>query len=387
MSELPLVRDAMSTSFVVMDAEEPLTRAKGIFETKHPPLIVILEGEKFVGIVTERVLLKPRINPSAVKVASVAVVPPRLSPDDNICKAARLMIENNLKALPVIQDERVVGLLTVKDVVSSCSKFLKGTKVRDVMTRDPVVISVDDTIGRAISLMRDVGVSRLPVVENNELRGIITLHDLITRIILPKEKASIGDLIGEKVRTLSYRVRDVMTTPVHTAFPWEPVQRALDRMDQYDVSSLVVVEDRRVVGIVTLIDVLTPIARLESQRLENIDVQVVYKLGSVDASSKERVSLMARRFTNRLGRTIGTGVLTLHFKEHKEKHGERHLIHCRARLKTDKYQFVGIGEGWTLDLAARMALDRIERQIITSKELAMKYPFGVELIERLAETY
>lgn len=387
MSSLPLVRDAMSTSFIAMSAEDSLTRAKGIFESKHPPLIVVLQGEKFVGIVTERVLLKPRINPLEVKVSSVALMPPKLGPDDNMCRAARLMVENNLKALPVIEDGKVVGLLTVKDVVSSCSNFLKGVKVRDVMTRDPVVISVDDTIGKAVSLMRDVGVSRLPVVDNNELRGIITLHDLITRIILPREKSSIGDVIGEKVRTLSYRVRDIMTTPVHTAFPWEPVQRALDRMEQYDIDSLVVVEDRKVVGIITLIDILIPIARLESQRLEGIDIQVVYKLGAIDSSSKERVSLMARRFTSRLGKTLGNGVLTLHFKEHKEKHGERHLIHCRARLKTDKYQFIGIGEGWTPDLAARMALDKIERQIITSKELAMKYPYGVEIIERLAESY
>ncbi|MEM3395435.1 MAG: CBS domain-containing protein [Nitrososphaerota archaeon] len=387
MSELPLVKDYMSPSFVTIAADESLTRAKGVFETEHPPLIVVVEGEKFFGIITERVLLKPRLNPLVVKAASVALRPPKLSPDDNVCKAARLMIENSLKAIPVLQDEKVVGILTVRDVVSSCSRFLRGIKVREVMTRDPVVINVDDTIGKAVSVMRDMGVSRLPVVENGELRGILTLHDLITKIILPREKSSIGDMMGEKIRTLSNRVRDIMTVPVHTAYPWEPVQRALDRMEQYDISSLVVVEDRKVVGILTLIDILAPIARLGSQFVEDIDVQVIYKLGSIDTSSKERVSLMSRRFINRLRKTIGKGVLTLHFKEHKEKHGERHLIHCRARLKTDKYQFVGVGEGWTPDLAARTALDRIERQIIMSKELAMRYPYGVEIIERLAETY
>lgn len=387
MSELPLVRDFMLKSFIAIDADEPLTRAKGIFEAEHPPLIVVVQGEKFIGVITERVLLRPRLNPTIVKVGSVALKPPRLGPEDNMCKAARLMIENNMKALPVLQEERVVGLLRVREVVSSCSKFLRGIKVRDVMTRDPIVINVDDTIGKAVSVMRDMGVSRLPVVENNELKGILTLHDLITRIILPREKSSLGDLMGEKIRTLSNRVRDIMTTPVYTAFPWEPLQRILDRMEQHDISSLVVVEDRKVVGILTLIDILAPIARLGSQSVEEIDVQVIYKLGSIDASSKERVSLMARRFTNRLGKTMGRGVLTLHFKEHKEKHGERHLIHCRARLKTDKYQFVGIGEGWTPDLAARTALDRIERQIIMSKELAMKYPYGVEIIDRLAESY
>ncbi len=387
MAKLPLVRDSMLTSFIAIDAGENLTRVKGIFESHHPPLIVVMQNERFIGVIIERTLLKPRLNVSIVKASSVVIKPPKIGPEDNICKAARLMIENNLKALPVLEGEKVIGLVTVKEVVNSCSKFLLNIKVRDVMTKEPILIEANDTIGKAVSLMRDTGVSRLPVVENGELRGILTLHDLITKIILPREKSSIGDMVGEKVRTLSNRVKDIMTTPVHTAFPWEPIQRALERMERYDISSLVVIEDRKVVGILTMMDILVPIARLESQSSGGIDIQVIYKLGAIDVSSKEHVSQMAKRFVNKIGRLVKNGVLTLHFKEHKEKHGDAHLIHCRARLKTDKYQFVGIGEGWTPDLAARAAIDRIERQIITMKELATKYPYGIEIIERLAESY
>ena len=68
---------------------------------------------------------------------------------------------------------------------------------------------------------------------------------------------------------------------------------------------------------------------------------------------------IVERFLRRLGESIGVGYLMLHSKEHREKHGETHMIHCRARLNTDKTHVVGIGEGWTPALAARVALDII----------------------------
>jgi hypothetical protein len=54
----------------------------------------------------------------------------------------------------------------------------------------------------------------------------------------------------------------------------------------------------------------------------------------------------------------------LHFKEHKEKHGETHMIHCRARLNMDKAHLVGVGEDWTPAPTARVALDIIERGLL-----------------------
>jgi len=72
------------------------------------------------------------------------------------------------------------------------------------------------------------------------------------------------------------------------------------------------------------------------------------------------------------------------FKEHKEKHGETHLIHCRARLNTDKVQLIGVGESWTPALAARIALDVIERKFLVMKENMRKYPYAEELLTKIA---
>ncbi|MEM0080002.1 MAG: hypothetical protein QW118_07265, partial [Nitrososphaerota archaeon] len=59
------------------------------------------------------------------------------------------------------------------------------------------------------------------------------------------------------------------------------------------------------------------------------------------------------------------------------------LIHCRAKLTTDRVNFTSIGEAWTPSLAAKSALDRIERQMLTMKELTERYPYVEEVFKRL----
>ncbi len=107
-------------------------------------------------------------------------------------------------------------------------------------------------------------------------------------------------------------------------------------------------------------------------------------MNNLSESDKEQVTKIVERFLRRLGDGVGVGYLMLHFKEHKEKHGEAHMTHCRARLSTDKAHLAGIGEGWTPALAARVALDVIERKFLVMKENMQKYPYAEEMLSKIA---
>ncbi len=388
--ELPAVGEILIREFESVNVDDALTKVAGIFSEKDTPIVVVLDGSsegRVYGILTERVLLRPHINMAEAKAKSFAIKAPKLTSSSSITEAARLMLENNLKALPVMEDGKPIGIVTVDRIAEAAQPVLQKTLVRDVMTKDPVTVKANDTIGKAISLMREMGISRLPVVERGALRGIVTVHDIVEKVIKPRERATRGETIGEKARTLSNKVSEIMSKPVITTSPREPVIRALQKMSSNDVSCLVVVDDGSVEGIITMMDVLEPIARLATKQERGISIQVSYKMEHVDFDDKDRVMAMAERFVKRFNESLGNGFLTLYFKEHKEKHGDMHLIHCRARLKTDKYQFVGTGEAWRADFAARAALERIERQFLLSRKLASKYPYADELLERLAESY
>ncbi|MEM0375616.1 MAG: CBS domain-containing protein [Nitrososphaerota archaeon] len=386
--ELPKVGEVMRREFVPIDADEPLIKAASLFSETDADVLVVVSGGKVMGVLTERALLRPRVNLVQTKCRTFAVPSPRITPDDAVSRAARLMRENNLKAAPVVNErDEPVGVVGVLDLVTSVPDVFSRIKVRDVMTSDPITVSADDSIGRAIALMRDEGISRLPVVEDGRLVGILTLHDVIVKVLGPRVRATIGEVSGEKIYTLGNRVRELMHSPVITARSDEPLIEAVRRMAHHDVSSLVVVDGDRISGILTRTDVLEPLAALDVREEEGISVQVTYKLTNVSDRDKEELMEAVRSFLRRYRETIGVGTLTLHFKEHREKHGDVHLIHCRARLNTDSWRLVAVGEGWSLALAAKAALSRIERQLTVSKELAKSYELLREDLLELAERY
>lgn len=384
-SELSSVGEAMRREVYVMRGEEPLSKAVGIFRKVDLPIIVVVEDSgRVLGVVTERTVLRSTVNVDAVKAKSVAVRVPVLKVSDSLGRAARLMLENNLKALPVEENGHLVGTLTIEDIVNALGEtFYSRFKVRDVMTRDPITVSPHSTIGQALVLMRENGISRLPAVEEGKLVGILTIHDIVVKVIQPRSRATRGEVTGEKIRSLSQKVKEIMTRHVITASPEESLNKAIKRMFEHDISCLVVVQDRRVVGIITRADILEPVAALERPARPPIYVQVSFKLRNISESEKTEIMKMAERYISKLGERLGTGYFLLHFKEHKEKHGEDHLIHCRARLNTDKVQLIGVGEAWTPAQAARVALDRIERRFLLMKELAEKHPYADELLGRL----
>jgi acetoin utilization protein AcuB len=126
-------------------------------------------------------------------------------------------------------------------------------KVGDVMTKHPLVVDLDAPVRVAADLMRSKGIRHLPVVDAGaHVLGIVTDRDLRHAVFLPALAGHAG-LAPHRVKAL--RVRDVMTWSVVTTHAdIELVQAALT-MFQRRIGSLPVVEDRRLVGILTEQDV------------------------------------------------------------------------------------------------------------------------------------
>jgi acetoin utilization protein AcuB len=132
-------------------------------------------------------------------------------------------------------------------------------KVGDVMTKHPLVVDLDAPVRVAADLMRSKGIRHLPVVDADaHVLGIVTDRDLRHAVFLPALAGHAG-LAPHRVKAL--RVRDVMTWSVVTTHAdIELVQAALT-MFQRRIGSLPVVEDRRLVGILTEHDVFTGLTK------------------------------------------------------------------------------------------------------------------------------
>ena len=109
-----------------------------------------------------------------------------ISPTATVFDAISLMAERNIGALPVLQHDRLVGMLSERDYtrkVMLLGRSSKVTFVGEIMTRDPKTVSPDNTVNDCMEIMTELRVRHLPVVEDGVVLGILSIGDLVKWII------------------------------------------------------------------------------------------------------------------------------------------------------------------------------------------------------------
>ncbi|MFW6257096.1 MAG: CBS domain-containing protein [Bacillota bacterium] len=103
-----------------------------------------------------------------------------VSPEDSLQKAAQIMKEKNVGAVPVCKGDKPVGIVTDRDISIRATAEGKNetTSVKDVMSSDIIKASPEMSVKEAAELMAQKQIRRLPVSQNNSLQGIVSLGDL-----------------------------------------------------------------------------------------------------------------------------------------------------------------------------------------------------------------
>ncbi len=129
--------------------------------------------------------------------------------DEDFAAAARLMHERHISSLIVTDGSRPAGILTERDVVNVVAEGLDpaATRVRDRMSTDLATVTPRDDVAEAARLMAERGIRHLPVVRKDDLVGIISIRDLITWAV--EELTGGHELadVARGATTLSHAVR------------------------------------------------------------------------------------------------------------------------------------------------------------------------------------
>jgi CBS domain-containing protein len=116
----------------------------------------------------------------------------KVAPDTTVFDAIRLMAEKNIGALPVLAGERLVGIFTERDYtrkVALMGKTSKETRVREVVARETVTVTPEDSVEDCMRLMTANRVRHLPVVAGTTVVGIVSIGDLVNWIISTQNAA------------------------------------------------------------------------------------------------------------------------------------------------------------------------------------------------------
>lgn len=125
--------------------------------------------------------------------------PKTCAPNDTVQQAAQLMKSEDVGPIPVVNDGKLEGIITDRDIVVKAvaeGHDPKTTKLADVMTTNVITCAANDNIEQALDLMEEHQVRRIAVVEGDRLVGIISQADIATRLDVPEKTHEVVEEIS-----------------------------------------------------------------------------------------------------------------------------------------------------------------------------------------------
>ncbi len=269
------IKNIMSSDIVVVDKDQNLHDALKIMKKNKVSRLPVVNTnndkvKELVGMVTEKDIAQKlgsskygNLPPSHFHLSTVMTTELITAhPEMDLGTAANKMLENYLGGLPVMEDGEMVGIITKSDFIDNCrGKAYENKLVEDFMSTEILSLDPQERIVHARRLMIDSKVSRLLVMEGEDLAGIITAKDIAESLI------SFRKIVPDKHQAARIRnllVQDVMTQNVHTISPQSTIAEAAQLMLNKGFSGFPVIdENNHLLGIITKTDLMDLIVEME----------------------------------------------------------------------------------------------------------------------------
>ncbi|UCF59248.1 MAG: CBS domain-containing protein [Candidatus Bathyarchaeota archaeon] len=167
-----------------------------------------------------------------------------------ISDAIRLMKKRNIGGLPVVDEENQVwAIITERDIALLFSRRLRGAKVADVMSKNVVTAKPEITVSETEKTMIEHGFRRLPIVSNHKVVALVTVMDILRFFGTGKVFKHLQS--GTISQVLQTPILETATKNIATIEADADVTQAARIMQERNIGSLPVVEDEKLIGIIT----------------------------------------------------------------------------------------------------------------------------------------
>ena len=185
------ITDIVSNEYAELPPDTPVSKLVGTFDDPGVTGVVVY-GSEFEGVVTRRQLASSHHQPDQ-RLDSVVWHVPRVTPDEDVRRVAQLMIDGASRLLPVFEDDELIGVVTVNDVLESVKPFLDAATVGEAYSSEIVTIRPQSSVSEALNVFRENRITHIPVVEDGTAVGILSLYDLMDLTVRDPVRSQGGD--------------------------------------------------------------------------------------------------------------------------------------------------------------------------------------------------
>lgn len=355
---------------VVVEPTATLSKVIGALRESGAYEAFLQVGDR-IGMVTTRDLLRAT-STTSTKVKTVTIYVPALGRDGTVGEAARLMHEYRIRTVPVMERGELIGAVTALALIRWMRPLLGGVRAQDVMTPKPVTVARGDTIAKARSLMVRRRFDHLPVVDGQELVGIVTSTHVLYALF-PPLSMSVGDVVGDMIRRLEPPVERIMDRTVNICLVSDSLDKVVGEMLEVPATYAVATLFEELQGIITYRDIVQLAVERERPEIP------LYLIGlPEDPLEAEATRIKFIRIITSLRRSFPDIVEARSIIKTRGQ-GERRRYEVDVMVKTPTQTIAHSEEGWDLPSLYDRITDRLKR--LLSRRAGRRVPTRREDVE------
>jgi CBS domain-containing protein/ribosome-associated translation inhibitor RaiA len=363
------VKEIMTQKIVATAPEKQVSEVLGMMRKNDVHEIPVIERNKLVGLVTYNHLIRRRKLALTSHVQSVMVSPPTISQNDSLITISDVLLTNGFRTVPVTEKKKIIGMVSRTDVIRATKMIVEITEmpVGRIMTSNPVCVRENEGVIKAKDTMRDMGIRTLPVADKNgNIIGAFGLKDISSFFEANRIKSSKGEVYGEKT-PVNIEVKSVMHSPPITVDQKANVGEVIDLMTKHRISSVIVEEKRKPIGIVTQADILGLLAGLKERKAAYVQITGLEEDPSVYNAMYEIIE----KYLKRINKMLTPQMLLLHVTTYHPK-GKTPKYSVSAKLTTPRKFFVSKSRAqlyqWDLMESLDEVMSHLEKMVRREKE-------------------
>ena len=363
------VEDIMDSDFPTVDPEDRLSDVLLVMKESNYQEIPVMENGSYMGVVSYTSILKKKNANMDTKAKNLVQGVPILSKTDEITMIAEAMTGNNCRQLPVMSGKKVIGIVSRNALVDIASKIkaLGEIKVWELMTNPVKRVGMDDMLSDAYDIMTELDTLTIPVVDNNEnVVGVVGMREIIDNS-WKDDTRIIGDF--EKSMKAQVNLRSLFVgSPV--LINWDAtVKDAAELMVKNDVSTLPVVEDRKLVGVLTQYDIIEVISACRERDLMFTQIS---GLQDDDKNLREALFDVIGEQINKINKVYTPESLMLHVSRYNDDgDSAKYSITARLYLKGNVMSYKEVG--WDLVKTTSDLMKKITDSVMNLKDTKVKF--------------
>jgi len=357
-----LVRDVMSEAAVVARKGETLSEVISKMKKDHLREVPVLDGDKPVGLVSYSSFLMRRSVPLSAKVEQVMRPAPRLEEDMPVTHAVEELMSAGVRGAPVVRNSKMVGFVSRTDIIKILPKIdeLRGKKVSDFMSSNPLSVTEKESVRKAQMLMKGLMEKSLPVVDGTgKLIGAVTMSDVMDVLWSPKATARPSNEIRGEREAPDIAVGSIMSRPPVAASIGDNLEKVANLMLSKSVATVFIEDGGNLVGVVSQADLMEQVISLKQR--EGVYVQIT-GLVEDDPDVYDVMYELIGKSMKRIDKIQFPRVFTVHVQTYHSE-GLRSKFSLHARLTTDRKMYFANATDWDLFKTLDSLLDQLEKTV------------------------